>query len=114
MKRRVYRSLDRPATVFGIRGRFLWVMVLGGALALIVGMVVGGVTSMILGFGAGLLAAVVAYFVTVSLQSKIDEKDSWKILVKRGYPAVYRVPPKHIRNIWKGFNLRTARPEEND
>ena len=81
-------------------------MALGGALALIAGMVVGGVTSMILGFGAGLLAAVVAYFVTVSLQSKI--------LVKRGYPAVYRVPPKHIRNIWKGFNLRTARPEEND
>ena len=31
MKRRVYRSLDRPATVFGIRGRFMWVFALGGA-----------------------------------------------------------------------------------
>ena len=56
MKRRVYRSLDRPATVFGIRGRFIWVMALGGALALIIGMVVGSVSSMIVGFGAGLLA----------------------------------------------------------
>ena len=112
MKRRVYRSLDRPATVFGIRGRFLWVMALGGALAFIIGMVVGGVSSMIMGFGASLLAAVGAYLVTMSLQSKINEKDIWKLLVKRGYPRVYRVPPKHIRNIWKGFNLRPAGPTE--
>lgn len=113
MKRRVYRSLDRPATVFGIRGRFLWVMALGGAIAFIVGMVVGGVTSMLLGFGVGLLTATGAYFVTVSIQSRIDEKDFWKVLVKRSYPSVYRVPPKHIRNIWKGFNLRPDGPEKN-
>ena len=75
MKRRVYRSLDRPATFFGIRGRFLWVAAIGGAMALVVGLVVGGATSMILGFGAGILAGVGAYLMTLSLQSRIDEKD---------------------------------------
>ncbi len=109
MKRRVYRSLDRPATVFGIRGRFLWVAVLGGALALIVGLVVGAVSSMIVGFGAGLLAALAAYFLTLSLQSKVDEKDLFKMIVKRSYPSLYRVRPKHVRNIWRGFNLPVAR-----
>ena len=109
MKRRVYRSLDRPATVFGIRGRFMWVFAVGGALALIVGLVVGGATSMILGFGAGLLAAVVAYLLTLSFQSKIDEKDLFKMIVKRSYPSLYRVRPKHVRNIWRGFNLPLAR-----
>lgn len=109
MKRRVYRSLDRPATVFGIRGRFLWVAVLGGALALIVGLVVGAVSSMIVGFGAGLLAALAAYFLTLSLQSKVDEKDLFKMIVKRSYPALYHVRPKHVRNIWRGFNLPVAR-----
>ena len=109
MKRRVYRSLDRPATVFGIRGRFLWVAVLGGTLALIVGLVVGAVSSMIVGFGAGLLAALAAYFLTLSLQSKVDEKDLFKMIVKRSYPALYRVRPKHVRNIWRGFNLPVAR-----
>ena len=109
MKRRVYRSLDRPATVFGIRGRFLWVAVLGGALAFIVGLVVGAVSSMIVGFGAGLLAALAAYFLTLSLQSKVDEKDLFKMIVKRSYPALYRVRPKHVRNIWRGFNLPVAR-----
>ena len=109
MKRRVYRSLDRPATVFGIRGRFLWVAVLGGALALIVGLVVGAVSSMIVGFGAGLIAALAAYFLTLSLQSKVDEKDLFKMIVKRSYPSLYRVRPKHVRNIWRGFNLPVAR-----
>jgi hypothetical protein len=113
MKRRVYRSLDRPATVFGIRGRFLWVMALGGALALIIGMVVGSVTSMIVGFGAGLLAVTGAYFVTVSLQSRIDERDIWKMVVRQGFPALYRMKPKHIRNIWKGFNLEVEKSKEN-
>ncbi len=113
MKRRVYRSLDRPATVFGIRGRFLWVMALGGALALIIGMVVGSVTSMIVGFGAGLLAVTGAYFVTVSLQSRIDERDIWKMVVRQGFPALYRMKPKHIRNLWKGFNLEVEKSKEN-
>jgi hypothetical protein len=113
MKRRVYRSLDRPATVFGIRGRFLWVMALGGALALIIGMVVGSVTSMIVGFGAGLLAVTGAYFVTVSLQSRIDERDIWKMVVRQGFPALYRMKPKHIRNLWKGFNLEVEKTKEN-
>lgn len=113
MKRRVYRSLDRPATVFGIRGRFMWVFALGGALALIVGLVVGGAASMIFGFGAGLLAAVAAYLLTLSLQSKIDEKDLFKMIVKRSYPSLYRVRPKHIRNLWRGFNLSAVKPEHN-
>lgn len=113
MKRRVYRSLDRPATVFGIRGRFMWVFTLGGALALIVGLVVGGAASMIFGFGAGLLAAVAAYLLTLSLQSKIDEKDLFKMIVKRSYPSLYRVRPKHIRNLWRGFNLSAVKPERN-
>ena len=112
MKRRVYRSLDRPATVFGIRGRFMWVAVILGTLALIVGLVVGGATSMLLGFGAGLLAAGAAYLFTLSLQSKIDEKDLFKMVVKRSYPTLYKVRPKHIRNIWQGFNLCPGKPLE--
>ena len=111
MQRRVYRSLDRPATVFGIRGRFLLVMALGGAIALVVGLVVGGLTSMILGFGAGLLCCMGAYFFTVSLQSRIDEKDIWKRIVRRGFPTLYVMRPKHIRNAWKGFNLPVTGPE---
>ncbi|MBR6038045.1 MAG: hypothetical protein IKP53_04810 [Candidatus Methanomethylophilaceae archaeon] len=112
MKRRVYRSLDRPATVFGIRGRFMYVMFVGGALALVVGLVAGRASSMVLGFGAGILAAVAAYLLTLSLQSKVDEKDIFKMVARRSYPTLYLVRPKHIRNIWKGFNLAAGKAAE--
>ena len=42
---------------------------------------------------------------TLSLQTRVDEKDFWKAVSRRAYPAVYRVRPKHIRNLWRGFNL---------
>lgn len=113
MKRRVYRSLDRPASFFGIRGRFLWVAAIGGAMALVAGLVVGGATSMILGFGAGILAGVGAYLMTLSIQSRIDEKDLFKMIIKRSYPFLYRVRPKHIRNLWRGFNLSSVKPDRN-
>jgi len=110
MRRKVYRSLDRPAAVFGIRGRYLWVAALGGALAFIAGSVVGKVTSMLLGVGTGLLGALAAYFLILSLQSRVDEKDLPKMIARRAYPSLYRVRPKHVRNIWRGFNL-PAGPE---
>ena len=105
MKRRVYRSLDRPATFFGIKGRFIVVMAAGSTVAVFLAIVIGGVTSMLVGFAVILVGAVIAYFLTTSLQSKIDEKDIWKSIEKRGYPDCYRVRTKHVRNIWRGFNM---------
>lgn len=105
MKRKVYRSLDRPSSFFGIRGRFMLVMLAMTVAGLVPAVVVGRLTSMIFGFGALLLVAVAAYFVTTSLQAKIDEKDILKVIVRKRFPDVYRVRTKSLRNIWKGFNL---------
>ena len=82
-------------------------------MALVAGLVVGGATSKILGFGAGILAGVGAYLTTLSLQSRIDEKDLFKMIIKRSYPSLYRVRPKHIRNLWRGFNLSSVKPDRN-
>lgn len=81
------------------------VMVPGLLLSLILGLVIGGVTSLLFGFGVILVVLVAFYVLTMILQSRIEEKDIWKTLAKRSYPDVYRMRPKHIRNIWKGFNL---------
>lgn len=105
MRRPVYRCLDRPATFFGIRGRFMLMIVPALALALLLGIIIGGMTSLLFGFGVILVVFVAFYVLTMTLQSRIEEKDIWKTLAKRSYPDVYRMRPKHIRNIWKGFNL---------
>lgn len=108
MRRRVYRSLDQATTVFGIRGRFLWGMALGGALAAIVGMVTSKVAGLVIGVGAAIAMALASYFLILVLQARIDEKDLVRMIVKRGYPTLYRVYPKHLRNIWKGFNIEAS------
>ncbi len=105
MRRRVYRSLDRPTTFMGIKGRFLIVMGLGGAVSLIVALIAGQLTSMLMGFGVAVVLMTLFYFLTTSLQAKIPEKNIWKTVIKKGYPSFYRTRPKHIRNIWRGFNL---------
>ena len=106
MRRRVYRSLDRSASVFGIRGRFLWVTAVLGGFALIGGVLAASLSTMLAGVAVGLAGAGAAYLVTLSLQSGTDEKDLVRVIVKRGYPSIYRMSPKHVRNIWKGFNLQ--------
>lgn len=105
MRRKVYRSLDRPSTFFGIRGRFIILTLAMVAVGLIPAITLGRLTNMLLGFGVLLVVAVVAYFITTALQSKIDEKDIWKTVAKWRFPDRYRMRPKSLRNIWKGFNL---------
>lgn len=105
MKRRVYRSLDRPASIFGIKGRFMLLVGIGAGLAAVIGIVVGKVASMLAGVGTVLLIMLGVYFLTTSLQARIDEKDIWKVIVRRAYPDAYRVSPKPLRTMWKGFNM---------
>lgn len=105
MTRKVYRSLDRSASVFGIHGRYLVVMAVGAGLALVVGVAVGSVLGMIPGAGVTLLAGLAAYIATVTVQSKIDERDLVKVIARGSLPGVWKVPPRHVRNLWKGLGL---------
>ena len=73
---------------------------------------VGGAVSMLAGVGTALVGALAAYMATLSLQSKVDEKDIFKMVARRSYPTLYLVRPKHIRNIWKGFNLAAGKAAE--
>ena len=78
-------------------------------LSLIAGLIAGAIAGMLAGTGAALLALGAAYLGVLSLQSKVAERDLVKVIVKRSYPALYRVRPKHIRNLWRGFNLSPRR-----
>jgi len=105
MKRKVYKSIDHRAEFFGIRGRYLYLTFLLIALDLVVAITVGTAVSMLAGVGTGIAGALAAYFLVLSLEGKVGERHLLKVIVKRGYPTLYRVRPKHVRNIWRGFNL---------
>ncbi len=105
MRRRVYRSLDKPSEFFGIKGRFMMVMFFLSVCGITLSIMVGQIMGMIFGIGAAILLCAISYFITIVMQSKTKEKDFFKIVTKKLYPQVYAMRPKHIRNIWKGFNL---------
>lgn len=111
MKRKVYRSLDRSASVFGIHGKFLLVAAVGGGVALIGGLAAGAAFGMLWGGAAGLLLAGGAYLFTLALQTRVSEKDFLKALARRAYPRIYRFHPKHIRTVWRGFSLPATSSE---
>ena len=108
MRRKVYRSLGESASFFGVSGRFLLVVLIGFGLSLVVGLVAGRAATMAVGAGAGLAAAAGAWLGTLYLQGRIDERDLMKFIARSALPSLYRVHPKHIRNLWKGFNLPTS------
>ena len=62
MKVKVYRSLDCPSSLFGMKGAYLLLFVAALALAMMLAFVVGALTSSILGTMLFLVLALAAYF----------------------------------------------------
>lgn len=104
MRYRIYHSLDRPSSVFGIKGRFLIVMLLGMAMSGILALVIGQATQMILGIGALMAGCVASYLAVIWAQSKVDERDIMKVTGHARLPMCWSVRPSAMRNIWKGIN----------
>ncbi len=111
MKRKIYRSIDKSSEFFGIKSGFL--IVFGGisCFAAIASIMVGTINNMFLGFGFLILAELGTYFLTIVLQSKYKERQLFKILAVKGYPTIYSMKPKHIRNLWRGFSLQRNQSE---
>lgn len=104
MRYRIYHSLDRPTSFFGIKGRYLGVLGAGALASLVLALLVGTATQMILGLGALMAGCAVAYLATVWAQARTDERDLMKAVGHRRLPLCWSVRPRALRNIWKGID----------
>ena len=93
MRYRVYRSLDKSPSLFGIQGGYFVVfgavLLVGGGLAFLLCIVLG-TTAGIITFMASVL---VAYFVVMFLQEKYSEKELRRFLSNLFLPEAVRIPP---------------------
>lgn len=86
MKYTVFRSLDRPSSFLGIKGRFIMFIPIGagvfGLLGLFLAIVFG---SAMLGVGFCLGGAVIGYIVSLVLQGRMSVRQLSRLLASRHY-----------------------------
>ena len=103
MKYRVWRSLDRPSSFFGIRGKFAYVFlafaVAGAMLAAVAGRVAGGIVGMVI-FAC---VCVGDYMMVTSLQGRMSDRGLARFLASRRTPACIHVRPRSIRSYLDRF-----------
>ena len=105
---RVYKSLDNPASMFGIKGSYIYFVVGGAIVGAILGAVVGMFTNGFVGFVVFLLGLAASYFGTMVFQARFTERERKRWLSSRSIPDVVVVPPRPFREL-AGRNLDQAR-----
>ena len=94
MRRRVYRNLDRPFTLLGIKGRYIPVA-LGGLLGVMVlAVVLGTVFGTFVGLASAVVFIVGGYLALTEVQNKYGEKGLSRFLAGRRLPRFILVRSK--------------------
>lgn len=99
MKYRIWRSLDRPASFFGVRGRFAYVFLAvaagGGLLAGMVGTLTNSLVGMV-AFGGVCIAD---YMFVTAVQGKLSDRALSRYLASRRMPRFIHVKPRTVKSM---------------
>lgn len=98
MKRKIYKSLDKPSSLFGIKGSYITWVLFGAMGAIIIGALIGSFTNSLVGFLFAIIIAVVVYLYVINFQSRFTERERNKWLSSRGLPDVIIMRATPIKN----------------
>ena len=74
MRAQVYRNLDRPFTLFGIRGRYIVIAGVTLLGVLLLSFIVGSLSNAFVGLATAFVLTVVAYLALLEVQQRFPEK----------------------------------------
>lgn len=74
MKCRVYRNLDRPFTLLGVKGKYIPVAGAGLVVIIILALIVGSILGTFAGLATALALVVGGYLALTEIQQKFGEK----------------------------------------
>ena len=97
MKKTVYRNLDRPFTLFGIKGSFLGAAGIGIGGILITSILIGTATNTFIGLGVAVVCIAGGYLALAEIQQKFGQKSLNRKFSGLNIPHFIRVNSK----IWK-------------
>lgn len=97
MKVKMYKSLDKTSSLFGIRGSYLYIMMAGIVVAVVLGFgIVGGMFGSIIGTLATLAFGAVAYFIVMMLQARFSERSLQKKISSFSFPDYIILKPGNL------------------
>ncbi len=97
MKVRVYRNLDRPFALFGIKGKFIGVAGALAVLCIIVSIVIGTIAGTFIGIAFCAVSLVLGYLLVSELQVHLGGKTVDRRMAAMGMPRFVIVNSK----VWK-------------
>lgn len=97
MRCRVYRNLDRPLTLLGIKGRYIPVALVGLFGIIVLSLIVGAVGGTFLGLASALALVVGGYLALTEIQQKFGEKALSRRMAGMRLPKFILVRSK----VWK-------------
>lgn len=94
MRYQVYKSLDKPSSMLGIKGSYITFFLVGVVVAAFAGITVGSAVNSMLGFLLFALIGVLAYAGTLAFQGKFSEKERYKWFNSRRQPDYIHIQPR--------------------
>ena len=94
---KVYRSLDKTNSLFGIKGTYQRYAIFGIAGGVILALVVGSMTNGLFGTLTAIGVGAGVYVAILSIQSKFSERERTKWFCSHKLPDCIYVPPRPLR-----------------
>lgn len=99
MEIRIYKSLDNPPSMLGLKGSYLRFAAIGLAIALVIGMLVGSVTNGLIGILVFVALTAAAYIGVMAFQARFTERERKKWFSSRKIPDLIHVKPVPIHKL---------------
>ena len=116
---KVYRSLDKTNSLFGIKGSYQKYALIGIVAAILLGFVLGMMTNGLIGTLVALGGGAAVYVAILSVQSRFSERERTKWFCSHRLPDCITVPPRPLRrylrfrSVKKNADQKTAQAGRN-
>lgn len=101
MRVKVYKSLDEPSSIFGLKGSYFRILVLGAAAAAFLGIIVGKAVGGLAGLGVFLALLVADYLGVMAFQARFSERERKKWICSLKAPDFVSLQPRPFRDYLK-------------
>lgn len=99
MEFRIYKSLDNPPSMLGLKGSYLRFAAMGLGVALIVGFVIGSATNGLVGILAFVAFTAITYMGVMAFQAKFSERERKKWFSSRKIPELIHLKPEAFHKL---------------